>query len=474
MSLEVSIAYIGLRAFAGVLSVATMALLARAFGPTGFAAVAVAIAAALLVASTVFGPLHAALARFSDDRDGDRAALVSLFFRAALAVLLAACAIALSWTQHAPLVGAAAAFAIGQSAFDYAVQDATSSFEPRRVARLYLSKSLVGVAGAAVILVVGAPAWAAVAWLAVASALAVVVFGRRAFAARWMPLARMPQDNLRRLGRFAAPLALVSALVFCAQWADRAIVGSHLGAASFGAYVAFADLAQQVIGMLFSGVGAAWYPRLVEATQRNANDEVQRLFARYVELLWLLLLPAVIGFAAVAPTVAHIAFGAEFRMESVLWMPLLVLGAGLAGLKSFLFDLPHFLRRRMTVHACIVASVAALSTVAALLLVPRFGVTGAAAGYVAATLGGCALSVAAARGHTRFRPMARTAGGAVLAYAVMLAATLSTIGPTIGSCLPAIALGAASYGIVLWVLDVSEVRATARRAVATLCNALRR
>ena len=65
MSLEVSVAYVALRGAGGVLSVATLAILARAFGPAGYAEVALAVGGAFLVASIVFGPLRAALARFA-------------------------------------------------------------------------------------------------------------------------------------------------------------------------------------------------------------------------------------------------------------------------------------------------------------------------------------------------------------------------------------------------------------------------
>ena len=43
MSLEISAAYVALRTIGGVLSVTTMAVLARSFGPTGYSEIAVAI-----------------------------------------------------------------------------------------------------------------------------------------------------------------------------------------------------------------------------------------------------------------------------------------------------------------------------------------------------------------------------------------------------------------------------------------------
>jgi len=299
--------------------------------------------------------------------------------------------------------------------------------------------------------------------LALSAALAVAAFGRGALAHAWTPLTAIPRDQLRQLMAFAAPLAIVGGLVFCAQWADRAVVGAILGAQRFGAYVAIADLTQQLIGMLFSGIGAAWYPRLVQAFGEGNEVEVRRLFNRYVELLWVLLVPAVIGLAAVSRSLAPVVFGADFKIGSGLWMPIMALGAGLAGMKSFLLDLPLFLRKQMVLHACIVASAAALSTGVALLLVPRFGVPGAAIAYCTATLVGCALSLLSVRGFARVVPNRRTFVGASIGCAAMLAVSLSVVGPSIVELTLAVGLGASIYVAALWLMNVSDVRSAGRR-----------
>jgi O-antigen/teichoic acid export membrane protein len=463
VSLNVSITYVALRGVGGALSVAAMALLARSFGPSGYAEVALAVAAALLLASVVFGPLRAALARFSDGDAQDSTVLVNLFYRSVAAIVLVGCGLSLVWTQHAPLIVAATALAIVQGAFDYSVQQASSAFEPRRVGLLYVGKSTLAVAGAIVVLWFGVPAWAAVAWLALAGALAVGSFGRDAFAHRWLPLATFPRARLAQLRAFAGPLAVVSALVFCAQWADRAVVGGSLGARSFGAYVAIADLTQQLIGMLFSGIGAAWYPRLVQASESGNAAELRRLFERYVELLWVLLVPAVIGLAVVAPSLAAVVFGQGFTVEIGFWIPLLALGAGFAGMKAFLLDVPLFLRKQMVLHAVIVTSAAVLSTVVALALVPRFGVQGAALAYCAATIAGCACSLIAVRGGARVLPDPRTFLGVAAGCAAMLATSLLIVGPSVVELMLAIAGGATIYVVVLWLLNVSDVRTAGRR-----------
>jgi O-antigen/teichoic acid export membrane protein len=465
MSLAASVAFVGLRGLAGVFSIATMAVFARSLGPSGYAEFALAVAAALLVSAVSLGPLHSALVRFYHDRSHDRTVLVNFFHRVALGIVALGVCVGAAWTQHAALILAAASLAITQGAFDYAVQDATAAQSARAVGRLYVVKSTVGICAALIVWWLGATASAAVASLAVANAVAIAVFGRQPFSFPWTSMASLPREYVREIGAFAAPLAVVSVLVFCAQWADRTVVGVQMGAHTLGAYVAVSNLTQQIIGMLFGGIAAAWYPRLVEAFSRSDEAEVRRLFGRYVELLAVLVVPAVIGFAAIAPQVAHLMFGADFRIESALWIPLLALGAGLAGLKSHLLDLPLFLTKRTAVHACIVAAAAATSLLASMVLVPQLGASGGAAAYAAATLAGCAASFIAGRGTARMSPSRRTFAGVAMGCTAMLVPTLATLGDGVVDVTVAVALGFVTYVVVLWVMDVSDVRTALRRAI---------
>src|SRR5215831_11627262 len=99
VSLNVSVTYVALRGGSGALSAATFAVLARAYGPAGYAEVALAVAAALLVASVAFGPLRAALARFSSSTS-DPPVLVNLFHRIAIAIALVGLASAVVSRNH--------------------------------------------------------------------------------------------------------------------------------------------------------------------------------------------------------------------------------------------------------------------------------------------------------------------------------------------------------------------------------------
>ena len=463
MSLNVSVTYIASRGLGGGMSVATFALLARAYGPTGYAEVALAIAAALFLASVAFGPLRAALARFFAADGDDPPALANVFYRIAAAIILLGLGCAGLWIRHAEVIVAAALLAVAQGAFDYAVQHATSAFAPRRVGLLYVTKSTLAMIAAIVILCLGAPAWCAVGSLALSGAIAVALHGSGALSHRWTRLATFGRDRLRKLAAFAAPLAVVAAFVFCAQWADRAVVGAQLGARSFGAYVAIADLTQQLLGMLFSGIGAAWYPRIVQASSEGNETEVDRLFLRYVTLTWALLVPAVVGLAAVAPSLSMVVFGAGFRIESGFWIPLLAVGAGFAGMKAFLIDLPLFLRKQMVLHAAIVVSAAVASTTLALLLVPSFGAQGAAAAYCTATLIGGVSSLVAGRSASRVLPDRRTFTGVFLGCAAMLTTTLTLVGPSVPQLVIAVGAGAAAHVAVLWLMNVSDARSASRR-----------
>ena len=469
MSLRVSVTYIALRGTGGALNIATLAFLARSYGPTEYAKVALSVGAALLVSSAVYGPLRAALARFAEKSGQDQPILANVFFRASIAVALVGAFAAGTHPTLALFALASTCVAIAQGAFDYAVQHASSTFEPDRVGRLYLSKAVLSVALALVVVGSGAPAWVAVMGLAFAGAAAVVSFGRAGFDHAWTPLRSLAPNRVREIVVFSTPLAVVGVLVFAAQWADRAIVGAMLGAQTFGAYVAVADLTQQLVGMLFSGVAAAWYPRLVEANANNDDAEQARLFQRYVELLWILLVPAIVGLAIVAPALATVVFGARYAIDPA-WPPLLAIGAGFAGLKAFLLDVPLFLRKRTVVHASIVALTAALSTAFACLLVPSFGTYGAAQAFCVATLVGCLASWLAMRTFGPIVPSGKTLSGVVIGCALLLASAGSIVAPEPARLAAAVAAGAVAYAAALWLLDVSDVRAISRTLASTFAK----
>ena len=467
MSLRVSVTYVAWRGIAGALNVVTLAYLARAYGPAEYAKIALAIGAALLTSSAVYGPLRSALARFSEGYGKDQAILANVFTRASFAVALVGLIAACIDTVFAAFALASTCLAIAQGAFDYAVQHATSKFAPDRVGRLYLTKATLSISIAAIVVGSAAPAWAAVGGLALATTAAVLSFGRAGFDHAWTPLRDLAPSRVREIVVFAAPLAVVGVLVFAAQWADRAIVGAMLGARTFGAYVAVADLMQQLVGMLFSGVGAAWYPRLVEATARDDKVEQARLFVRYVELMWILLVPAIVGLAVVSSSLASVVFGDRYAIDTA-WPPLLAIGAGFAGMKAFLLDVPLFLRKRTTLHAGIVALTAATSTGLAFLLVPLFGVYGAAGAFCAATIVGCLASWAAMRTFGPIVPRANSLVGVAVGCGLMFASAASIVAPEAARLAAAVAAGAIVYGTALWLLDVSDVRAFGRTLVSSL------
>src|SRR5262249_42976998 len=152
-----------------------------------------------------------------------------------------------------------------------------------------------------------------------------------------------------------------------------------------------------------------------------------------------------------------------FRLESTLWIPLLAIGAGAAGMKTFFLDFPLFLRERVVTHALIVGASAPPSPALPLVFGPRLRGPGAAPADCAAAGLGAAASLAAGQSFARVLPNRRTFVGVTLSCAAMLATARFLVGPTVAQLILAIAASAIVYGAVLWLLDVADARTAPRR-----------
>jgi len=443
-------------------------------GPKSYASVASAIGVAGILSATTFGVLGALLARFGRMSAENRPLLANIFYRFVFALCFAGAfgVAVLGWSGQ--FVVAAVAFAVGLGAFEFAVQAATADLQPMRVGRLFLLKS-----GGSLVVAVSVMAWGGnpflvVTVLALVTLATVALFGREAFLFRWQMLDVGPSSRSRELFRYALPLSLVAGLGYLAVWIDRVAVARFIGVEAFGSYVAVADLVQQLVGMLFGGIGAAWYPRLVLAHSRGDLAEVQRLFSRSIELVWVLVAPAVVGIAITAPSIVKLLLGARYQIGAAdLWPYLVTLGAGLAGVKAFVFDLPLFLRGQTWRHLAVVLLVVVIGLAASLAFVPAFGLTGAAGAYCFAISVGAAISLMLGGEWIRPTPVRSTTLRIVVALIGMSIVVGILVGPTIEQLASAVFCGTFFYCVALWVLDVSDVRPTTRRIWSVLNRSVR-
>jgi O-antigen/teichoic acid export membrane protein len=460
MSLRASVAYILTRAVAGALAMASLALFVRVLGPTEYAHLSLGLAAAALSSSLLIIPLNTTLGRlYGEAALRERLIATLTLIVMGLGIVLLIAALVLEWQGASWLargvLPAAALFAALQGLLDFVAQWSTSALQPRRYSRLLLVRAL-GVLLFGFLALQSSPSAPAVLLaMALSCALSLAISLR---GSGWPALKNYDASLQPRMLRFAAPLLLTCALSYLLQWGDRYLLARMVPLAELGRYSALADFTQQTLILVCSGLGSAWYPRIVQAWGAQNKPEAQRLMSRYALVALALILPAATGFAVLLVPLAAVLFGAAYLDVPAGLSACLVLAAIIGAAKSFYFDIPLLLAERVWRQALGIALSALLALLVMWLAVPQLGITGAALGLLCGQGAGVIYSVVAGRGVLHAQPDLRAAGKLLLATLVMLALLLSLPHETIFTLALSIVLAGASYAAMLLVLDVDGLR----------------
>jgi O-antigen/teichoic acid export membrane protein len=192
---------------------------------------------------------------------------------------------------------------------------------------------------------------------------------------------------LPQLLRFSLPIVPTAIAQWVLAGADRIAVERYLGAGSVGPYAVAASLVMP-IAMLLYAVGQAWLPRVTSLYEADHAGGL-RLTARVLQVALLGYGAIAVVLGLVAPQLMVVVAGEDFAAGAAA-MPLLALGAAFWGTVTFTAT-GYLLARRtgLAVVAPITAAILALALLA--VLVPAWGVVGAAAavmlGYLTLTSG---------------------------------------------------------------------------------------
>lgn len=233
-------------------------------------------------------------------------------------------------------------------------------------------------------------------------------------------------DMVRELVRLGLPNIPQSVSSWVMSLSDRVLVARYLGVGAVGVYSAAYSVADRAVSGLVSALLMAAWPAILSVWTNHAAlapAAVSRWIGAYVLLtlgpsvllvvqrgfvLGLLLSPAYVAAADVVP-----------------WV---VAAAWLSGLATYL-NRPLELHKRYGLLSALALVCAGLNIVFNLLLIPRWGVTGAAAATTAAYAAWAVLSRAFSARLLRVAIPWRLVGGALVATLVALAASWPLASP---------------------------------------------
>lgn len=297
--------------------------------------------------------------------------------------------------------------------------------------------------------------------------IAVLVQTRRAWrgttvafdAARLMPIARQ-----------GLPLTLSLTLLAIAGITDRFMIANLVGAADAGKYVAALDLVRQTLMMPALSVAAAFFPLAVQIQAGKGHAAARAHLADCAELLFALILPAALGFAVIAPHIADLVLGADFRELARQIMPIVAIAVLFQILTQQYLHASFLLSGRNTFYLVNTAAIIIANVLLSYVLVSAYGAAGAAWARLGADVVGfaCALILSRLAFPVPF-PLGRlarvTIAGLVMALIVgMLDRGLHA--GNLAACILLVGAGATVCAAMYWLFDVARARGRLKQALA--------
>jgi O-antigen/teichoic acid export membrane protein len=304
--------------------------------------------------------------------------------------------------------------------------------------------------------------------LAAASAylLAVLVQSRSAWRGT---IVNFDRADLRSLARTGLPLTVSLTLLAISSVTDRFMIANLIGAADAGKYVAALDLVRQTLMMPAMSMAAAFFPMAVQIHARQSDAAVRTHLADCLELLAGVTLPACLGFALIAPHVANIVLGADFRAVASEIMPVIAIAVLFQVLTQQYLHASFLLSGRNSFYLINTTSIIAANVILSYVLVSLYGTIGAAWARLGADVTGFVCALILSRFAFRIPiPLGRLALIAIAALAMAL--TVGALDRALALAdLPAsivlIGAGLAVYAALCWLFDIARLRGRLKRGL---------
>ncbi|WP_076864974.1 lipopolysaccharide biosynthesis protein [Bradyrhizobium mercantei] len=275
--------------------------------------------------------------------------------------------------------------------------------------------------------------------------------------------------ELRTLARTGLPLTVSLTLLAISSVTDRFMIANLIGAADAGKYVAALDLVRQTLMMPAMSMAAAFFPMAVQIHARHGDAAVRSHLADCLELLAGVTLPACLGFALIAPHVANVILGTDFRALASEIMPIIAAAVLFQVLTQQYLHASFLLSGRNSFYLINTASIIAANVILSYVLVGFYGTIGAAWARLGADITGFACALILSRfAYPIPIPLGRLA--LIVIAALAMALTVGALDRALQlSDLPAsivlVGAGSTVYAALCWLLDIAHLRRRLKRGL---------
>ena len=278
---------------------------------------------------------------------------------------------------------------------------------------------------------------------------------------------------MKKYIRWGLPLAPNATITWIIHASDRYILAAIMGAASAGIYTATYQISALATFLLHAIVSVI-YPRFIKAHGSGNIEQATYQIEQALRYLLMFSVPAAAGLAVLARPLMSLLTSEAFADGASL-IPLIAVGTVFFGVYQVVIYVVHAVdRTHLTMR---LLSLAALANIALnLLLIPRLGRLGAGVATVISYSLLAAIAVVVTRKHLRYRIDVAFLWRVLVSSLGMILLLRFVARPELLGVAGAVAVGAASYGILMLILGgftPDEVRGVAQ-TLAKLLRGLRK
>lgn len=274
------------------------------------------------------------------------------------------------------LIAIAVPLLVMQAWFELNLLYAAAALKPGLYGRINLTKSAVALSLGATLAWLGLGAYSPLMGLLLGVSLATLIFARGTW--HRVKFSRPKLEKVKMLLAYGMPVAANFALVWVIASSDRFLIGWLLDLGSAGQYAVGYDLAQYSIGMLLMIVNLAAYPLAIHAFESGGQEAAQNQLRKNGSVIFSVALTASVGVAILAPLLGGLLLGVEYREVAIELLPWVALAAALSGIKAYYFDISFHLGGGTMMLVWISAGAALVNVLFNLMLIPSYGILGAA------------------------------------------------------------------------------------------------
>jgi O-antigen/teichoic acid export membrane protein len=458
------IIYTPARIIPAVIGLLNLGVFTRVLGPEQYGEFAVAISITFTLDAFCGQWLTGAVTRFyasqqsEDDRDGLLASTGLLYLvPSALVCLVGATLLLNFWspgTEQSALLLALPYF------FVYSLQQVTTrahmaALNSARFAVLNMLQAVLSAAISCALIIFLFPS-PALAVFGIAVGVGVVLLADWPTTRRLFALGKARKETVTQIVHFAWAAIIGAGLALISARLNRFMLLLYAGAGAVGVYNAAQALAEQAIASVFMIIAMAAFPITVMAQEQDTAQALESRLRSNAIWIFGLGLPSAAGLAAVAPEMANLFLGEQFRSTAIALTPLLSAGAFINGVRSHFVIHSYLLAKKLHFNLYVSGVTLILATVTNYLLIPQDGVIGAAIAVLLTEIIALAFAFVLTF-HAQRLPIPGIEIGKIFVATGGMVLALYTAPqlPTIVSLMLKLALGIVAYAILALALNVN-------------------